>query len=338
MMKRILILSLAAALVPGGTILAQSPSKGVVNDPPKAAAALTPTQESLLRLTPRSDLLATIDLRQLLVDLLPRAEKLNSADITSMTAWVTKLAASAGTDLTTLQQAVVGLTLDGFQASGVILGQGIDLNRARLELLLKLYKVEYKVEEHRSIPLLTILSPVRPVSLGPISLKTDDLTIAPLGERRLALGNPGAVRAVIDLQAAESKAERVSPLLVAALRETSLDGVLRFSFDLPKSLREEARNQGDLFESIAAVRVMHGNLNVSDKLDLSLDAIMRTGSPREAADLDLGLRGLLNLARALFGSDQAGNSAIKQALSSVRLSTRAADVALSLSLPGSILR
>lgn len=326
---QVLVLLLALSVA----VSAQTPDRAPAGEPAKVAA---PAPESLLRVVPRSDLLATIDLRRLMTELLPAISKRNAGDLTSLTSQITSLAAAAGVDPNALQPAVVGLTLDGFQASGVIIGQGIDLNRLKIELLLKLYKLEYRVTEHRGVPLLTILTPVRPLALGPLSLKTDDLTLAPLGERRLALGNPAAVRATIDLSTGQAGSTSVSPLLVTALSETRATGLLRFSFDLPQPLREEARNQGDLFQSLAAVKVLLGDLSVSTNLDLALDATLRTGSAKEAADLTLGLRGLLNLARALFGD--AASPAVKQALDSVRLTGRASDVSLSLSLPGTLIK
>lgn len=317
---------------------AQAPpanSTARVADPPAkktAAAGLTPAAEELLALVPPSDLLATFDLQRTVNELLPRMETLDIGGLSSMIGELKKV----GIDLAGVQSTVMGFKLQSFQAAGVILAQGLDLDRPRIELLLKGAKQEFKVSEHQGIPLFTIVTPVKPPTLGPLSIKTEELTIAPLGKQRLAVGDLATIKSVVELQSGQVKNGVATPLL-DALRETKPTGLLRFAFSLPEGMREEAKNQGDLFQSIAAVKVMLGDINLTNELNLTLDALMRTGSVAEASELEIGLKGLMNLVRALFGAGDPKGNTLGQVLDQIRIGVKANDVTVAVSLPRSFL-
>jgi hypothetical protein len=284
--------------------------------------------EELLGLLPESDLVATIDLGRLVNELQPRLEKsgIPLADE------VKQLATRLGIDPRQLKSGVLGLSLQSFEASGLLIIQGVDLERRALEETLKSAGIEYRLVDHQGESIVALVSPVKSPSVGPLSLKTSDLALVSLGGKRLAIGDLSRVRAVIEQRKRSTPAAPTLPII--ALRETNPAALLRFAFTLPPGMREEALNQGDLFKSIAGIKVLLGDLDLAPDLAITLNSLLRTPSPAEAAELEVGLKGLLNLGRALLAN---GNRQVTQILNQVQIRTRGADVNLAATLPPSLL-
>lgn len=310
--------------------VANPPAKGAV-ETSKNTTALSPVE--LLEVLPPSDLIAVVDLSRTLKDLQPRLEKIGISGVTSLAANLRKIATRANVNPDQMRYAILGLSLRSLEASGVMLIDGIDPTGTGIEAMLKSYQIEFKSIDYQGVSMITILSPFKPLEVGPFSLKTDDISIAMLGSQRLVIGDTTGVRRVIDGQRSTNGGDGTRNLMSAAIRETSPSALLRFAFTLPPGMREEALRQGDLFKAIGSVRVLIGDVNAGEDLTLTLNSIMRTPTPAAATELQIGLKALLNLGRTLL----AGNPQYTPLLDRVQIRSTAADVTLNITLPPSFL-
>ena len=300
---------------------------------PATTPAGAASPEMLLEILPPSDLIAVVDLHQMLKDLQPRLEKIGISGTAKLAANLRQIAARSGIDPDQIRYGLLGLSLRSFEASGVMLIDGIDPARNSIEAMLKSYQIEFSTVDYQGVTMITLLTKLNPLELGPFSFKTEDLSIALLGRQRLAIGDTAGLRKLIDGQKAEKLNAGAENGMNAALRETSSAALLRFAFTLPPGLREEALGQGDLFKSIGSIRVLIGDLSAGQDLTLTLNSTMRTPTPAAATELLIGLRGLLTLGRTLL----AGNPQFTPLLDRVQLRSSAADVSLNITLPPSFL-
>lgn len=299
---------------------------------PSTAGQALPGDE-LLALLPESDLIAMVDLPTILSDLLPRLDKAGVKALQPLALAVRSIATRAGVETRQLGWGAIGLSLQSFEATGILLVKGFDPDLKVVEDLLRQYKLEYKATQHDGVTILSLTAPPALPSIGPLTLNTAELAYASLGQGIVAIGDLSRVRKAIDRRKAVS-VSGPTPALVSALREDLTPALLRFAFALTPGMREEALNQGDLFRSIATVRVVQGTLRVSPDLEVDLNTLMRTSAAGEAAELEQGLKGLLNLARVLLAN---GNQPLTDILNRVRIAVRSADVALSVSLPSTFI-
>jgi hypothetical protein len=332
-----LVIVAPLALV-GEGFTGQGDGRGTAVSGGAALGGLTPAQERLLALAPSTDLLVLLDLRRVLDELLPQlvARKVAGVDALANGWAATGLSLAKGGD------ALLTLSWQGLEAGGLLLVEGADLDLGGLEPLLAANPGTFRKETRQGIDLWVVLTPVKPPTLGPLVLSTEDLTLALLGNGRLALGNRPALIALLDrLSAGPAIGAGLSSPLVGALRQTPPTSLLRFALQLPPSVREEAANQGDLFRSLGLVETIRGGLDMTPDLALLLEAFLPTTSQKEAAELNLGLRGLLNLVRALFassGEPQTSNQALlTQVLNRLTFAVRGLEVSLQLTLPPDLL-
>jgi hypothetical protein len=144
------------------------------------------------------------------------------------------------------------------------------------------------------------------------------------------------VKQVIDIQAGAAKGG-VSAAMAGAIKETRASALVRFAMNIPESLRSEAANQGDLFKSVAAIKIILGTFDVASDFSLSLDSIIRTASQNDATELENGLKGLVSLGRDIFAGGDPKTNLFAQLLDQVKIGSKISDVSLSINLPREIL-
>jgi hypothetical protein len=331
-MQKLLYIALILALIACATVITR-PEQSV------EGAAATPSnaaKDELLALLPTSDLIATIDAGRTYNDLLPRLADISAGGLDRLAKRLQDFAIKTGIDPSKVQNAVLGLKMNGTLATGAIIIQGIDVDDKKIEVAMKAYNALYKPIDYKGKQIFTVTSKIKAPTAGPLALKTDETAVATIGPQRVVLGDLTAVKSIIDIQSGAAKSG-INPAMSSALKETRDSALVRFAFDLPENLRQEASNQGDLFRSIAAIKMILGTLDVAGDLSLSLDAIMRTPSQNDAAELETGLRGLISLGRGFFGGGDSNVNLIGQILDQVRIGAKLSDVNLSFNLPRSII-
>ena len=145
--------------------------------PPAATTRTTAASpEMLLEILPPSDLIAVVDLHQMLKDLQPRLEKIGIAGAAKLATNLRQIAARSGVDPDQIRYGLLGLSLHSFEASGVMLIDGIDPARNSIEAMLKSYQIEFSAADYEGVTMITILTKLTPLELGPFSFKTEDMT------------------------------------------------------------------------------------------------------------------------------------------------------------------
>jgi hypothetical protein len=144
------------------------------------------------------------------------------------------------------------------------------------------------------------------------------------------------VKQVIDIQTGAAKGG-VSSAMTGALNEMRASALVRFALNIPESMRAEAAKQGDLFKSVATVKMILGTFDVAGDLGLSLDAVIRTASQNDASEMENGLKGLVALGKDIFGGGDPKSNLFMQLLDQVKIGSKVNDVSLSISLSRELL-
>lgn len=313
--------------------------KAVATTPatPKAPAA-TPAAivDELVGLLPASDLVAVVDVGRAFNDLLPRLANLTVGGLDKMAKEVQEFTAKTGIDPAKVQSAVLGFSMNGAQANGAIILAGLDLDDKKIEAAIKSYNAEFKTTEYKGKLIYNLITKVKSPSAGPVSVKTDETAFVSLSSQRLALGDLSALKNVIDISTGAAKGG-VTPALLGALKETSSSALVRFTVNIPENLRQEAASQGDLFKSVSTIKLILGTFDVANDFSLALDALMRTPSQPEAAELESGLKGLVTLVRGFLGGGDPKTDVFGQLLDQIKIGTKANDVSLSITVPRSLI-
>ncbi|MBO0726102.1 MAG: hypothetical protein J2P52_10920 [Blastocatellia bacterium] len=304
------------------------------------AALIEPSLEprdELVAMLPASDLVAVVDFGRAFNELLPKLAGFSVGGLDKLAKSIQDFTLKTGIDPSKIQSAVAGMTMEGSQGIGVVIIQGIDPDPKQIEAAMKEFGSEFKTSDYNGKTIYNVASKVNPPSAGSFSLKTDEFALAALGRQKVALGDLKVVKQVIDIQAGAAKGG-VSAAMAGALKETRASALVRFALNIPENLRSEAANQGDLFKSVATIKMILGTFDVASDFGLSLDTIIRTASQNDATDLENGLKGLVSLGRDIFaGGADPKTHLFAQLLDQVKIGSKVNDVSLSINLSREIL-
>lgn len=309
---------------------------------PRAAAPVKPVATSatdeLLALLPATDMVAVLDMHRLVNELLPRLAELKVGGLEELAKDIAEFTQKTGINPAQVHSAVLGVNLNNTQATGAVIISGAELDNTKLEAAMKVFKAEYKTAEYKGKTIFNVIEKSKKTpAAGPVTVKTDETAFAALGAQRLVLGDLSVVKGVIDIQAGAAKGG-VAPALTSALHETRPSALVRFALNLPEALRQSVQDQGDLFKSVATIKTVLGTFDVTTDFSLALDALLRTGTQSEAAELENGLQGLLGLVRGIFGSGgDPKTNLFAQLLNQVKVGMKLNDVTLSITLPRALL-
>jgi hypothetical protein len=337
-----LVFSLTVSAIGGanaqsaGQKRATASTTGAVKASAKPDARSLAATDELVAMLPASDLIVVVDVDRAFNELLPKLASLTAGGVDKLAKSIQDFTLKTGVDPSKIQNAVIGLSMDGQQGTGVIVIQGVDPDAQQIEAVMKEFGSEFKTSDYRGKTIYNIASKAKAPSAGPLSLKTDDVALAALGGRRVAFGNMKVVKQVIDIQTGAAKSG-VSAAMTGALAETRASALVRFALNIPETLRAEAANQGDLFKSVSTIKMILGTLDVVGDFNLSLDAIFRTASQNDAAELENGLKGLVELVRGIFGGGDPKTNLFVQLLDQVKIGSKVNDVSLSITLPREII-
>lgn len=303
---------------------------------PASAASLT-AKDELVAMLPTSDLIAVVDAGRAFKELLPNLAGFSIAGLDKVAKSIQDFTLKTGLDPSKIQNAALSVSMEGSQGIPVIVLQGIDFDQKQIEAAMKEFGSEFKTSDYNGKTIYNVVSNVKPPSAGSFSLKTDDIALASLGRERVALGDLKAVKKVIDIQSGAAKGG-VSPAMASGLKETRASALVRFALNIPEKLRAEAANQGDLFKSVAAIKMILGTFDVGSDLSLSLDSIIRTASQNDATELENGLKGLVGLGKDIFaGGGDPRTNLYAQLLDRVKIGSKTNDVSLSINLSREII-
>ena len=315
---------------------APASTTGAVKTSARPKAPSPAATDELLSMLPASDLIAVVDAGRAFNELLPKLAGLTVGGVDKLAKSIQDFTLKTGIDPSMIQNVVLSFSMDGPQGTGVIVIQGIDPDPQQIEAAMKEFGSEFKTSDYKGKTIYNVVAKVKPPSAGPLSLKTDDVALAALGRQRVVFGDLKVVKQVIDIHAGEAKGG-VSAAMAGALNETRASALVRFALNIPESLRAEAANQGDLFKSVAAIKMILGTFDVASDFSLSLDAIIRAATQNDATELENGLKGLVALGKDIFGGGDPKTNIFAQLLDQVKIGSKVNDVSLSITLSREIL-
>ncbi|MGH9753389.1 MAG: hypothetical protein ACREA2_11455 [Blastocatellia bacterium] len=294
------------------------------------------TSDELMAMLPASDLIAVVDVGRTFNELLPKLAGITVGGVDKLAKSIQDFMQKTGIDPSKIHNAVISLSMDGPQGIGVIVIQGIDPDAKQIEAVMKEFGSEFTASDYKGKTIYNVVSKAKAPSAGPLSLKTDDIALAALGRRKVAFGDMKAVKQVIDIQTGAAKGAAPAAM-TGALAETRASALVRFALNIPETLRAEAATQGDLFKSVAAIKMILGTFDVANDSSLSLDTILRAASQNDATELENGLKGLVELAKGIFGGGDPKTNLIAQLIDQVKIGSKVNDVSLSINLPREII-
>jgi hypothetical protein len=315
---------------------APNSTAAVVKTTAASSVVSSTTNDELVAMLPASDLIAVVNAGRAFKELLPNLANFSIAGLDKVAKSIQDFTLRTGLDPSKIQSAAVSVSKEGSQGVPVIVIQGIDLDQKQVEAAMKEFGSQFKTSDYNGKTIYNVVTNVKPPSAGSFSLKTDDIALAALGRQRVALGDLKAVKQVIDIQSGAAKGG-VSPVMTGALKETRASALVRFVLNIPETLRADAANQGDLFKSVATIKVILGTFDVGSDLSLLLDSIIRTASQNDATELENGLKGLVGLGKDIFAGDDPKTNLYAQLLDQVKIGSKVNDVSLSISLSREII-
>lgn len=314
---------LLAGLLLNGALIQAVPLK--VEQPVAKTVAVTSVADELLALLPESDVVAVIDVQRAFTELLPLLKNISTAGIGKTATEVETFAKLAGVEPKQIQAAVLGVKMTETlsRGSGVLLLQGVEIDGTKLTDAVKAMGGDLKTADHNGKPLYTLILKREPNG------GTDQTQFALLGNKRLAIGDLPALKAVLDGNGKGNPAA-----FGQALKDAKTTGMVRFAGNLPEGLRTMLASQGELFEQVAAVKAIFGSFDLNSDQTATLSARLRTASTNNAGQLKESLNGLVALGKAfLGGNDDPTMKLYGQLLDQVKLGVEASDVSLFLQLP-----
>jgi hypothetical protein len=293
-----------------------------------AKTAATPGDDLLMQL-PASDIVAVVDVKRVMGELLPRLKKISVGGIGKTASEIELFAKLSGIDPAQVKAAVLGVKMTETlgRGSGLLLLQGVTVDTKKLAEAAKAAGHELKTSEHQGKTLYTLSLKEK------ADATANDIHFAILDPQRLAIGDLSAVQSI--LTATTATAAHAG--LAQALKETKNTGLIRFAGNLPEALRVMLASQGELFAQVAAVKAIFGALDLNGDNTATLEARARTASNNDATQLKESLRGLIELGRVFLSGDDAKSKLYLTLLDKVQINTQAQDVALTLVLPKELL-
>ena len=290
----------------------------------KTAAPDSLADELLMQL-PASDIVAVIDVKRVMGELLPRLKNIAVGGIGKTASEIEAFAKLSGIEPAQVQIAVLGVKITDTlsRGNGVLLLQGVTVDTPKLASAAQAAGGALNAREYQGKQLFTLSLKGNP------DVSVNELYFAALDQQRLAIGDLEAVQNTLTNKTATT----AHAPLAQALKETKGSSLIRFAGNLPESLRSLLASQGELFAQVAAVKAIFGAFDLNADSTATLAARMRTASNNDAALLKESLGGLVALGKAFLGGDDAKSRLYSSLLDKVQLDTQAQDVALTLVLP-----
>ncbi len=264
----------------------------------KPASALSPATGDLLTALPASDAVATVDIKRLLTDAMPRALDSNPTRLAEANAEIDRFKTRTGIDLRSFDRMAVGARFDDkssavTEASKVAIAHGSFDAGAIVAAGRLAAKGKYREEKYegKTVYIFTLDQQVK--LLGLMNMRITDLAVTSLDANTLAMGDPAGVRAAIDASQGRS---RVSPELVA-LATRNPNALIGFAANMPPSASQNINIDNDeITKNIDSIKQGYGWVGMTPT-GFDMMAVARTSS----ADQAQSLRDTIAAAKQLAG-------------------------------------
>jgi hypothetical protein len=313
----------------GALIVTQAQTRNRNATRPTAAA------NTLMASLPESDAVAQIKMKQLFNEAMPRILANNPAKLAQANAAVEDFKTRTGLDPRMFDQLALGIRFT-YPGEGITKVQTVALARGAFSsaAMIAAGRVasngKYREEKYqgKTIHVFTLDQDIR--VLGVFDFKIAELAAAPIDTEVLALGDPSAVRAALDVTGASRRAN--TELITLANRDPN--AVIGFGSNLSEQLvRNVDIGNAPIATELSRLRQVYGSVSTTEK-DLQLFLAARAINAEAAKSLGDTLEGLKAFGALLVGRLSGARGVLaKSALTNLQIVTTANELQIRTAVP-----
>lgn len=299
---------------------AVSSSSLVAGQTRRSARVATP---NLLNSLPPSDAVATVKLRRVLDEALPKLLASNPSRLAEANAQVEQFKTKTGLDPRTFEEVAFGIRFL-FPSEGVTKFDTVALARGTFSpgALVAAGRIaangKYQEQQHqgKTIYIFTLDQQIR--LFGLLNARLGELAVSPLDANTLALGDLESVRGVIDLKRGRTRAN--ADLIALATRNP--DALAGFGGNVSAELRRNLAYVNDtIARDLTAVRQVYGSVGLTEK-DLELNMAARTVDEYSARNLGNTIEALKQFGALFVGRLSPSKAALaRSALNGLKITS-----------------
>ena len=286
---------------------------------------VAPATSNLMTSLPQSDAVAQIKLKQLLNEAMPRILANSPARLSEVNASIENFKNRTGLDARMFQQIALGIRFT-YPSEGVTkletvaLANGTFSSAAMVAAGRVASNGKYREEKYRdkTIYIFTLDETIR--VLGVFDFKITELAATPLDANTLVLGNPAAVRGVLDVSRSQNGAN--AELIALASRDPN--AIVGFGANMSEQLVGNLDiGNAPIAADLKTLRQVYGSVATTD-IDLQLFLGARAVNATAAKSLGDTLEGLKQFGALLVGRLTGARGVLaKSALSNLQIVTDA---------------
>ena len=305
----------------------------------KLASTSTPTaaEADPLMALPASDAVATVDVKRLLTEAMPRALDSNPARLAEANAEIDRFKTRTGIDLRSFDRIAAGMRFDDRSSTGseerkVAIARGSFNANAFVAAGRIAAKGKYREEKYegKTIYIFTLEQQIK--LFGVMNMRITELAVTPLDTNTLAMGDPAGVRAAID--AGLGRGRISSEMVQLATRRA--DALIGFGANLPPSASQNLEiDNEEITKNIASIRQVYGSIGTTPA-GFDMLAVARTGDADQAQSLNDTIAAAKQFAAVLashVSRDSDKGKLVKNALDNMKVTTVGNEVKITLELP-----
>lgn len=296
--------------------------------------ATTPAN-TLMASLPESDAVAQIKMKQLINEAMPRILANNPARLAQANAAVEEFKTRTGLDPRMFDQLALGarFTYPGegvTKVQTVALAKGSFSSAAMIAAGRVASNGKYREEKYqgKTIYIFTLDQDIR--VLGVFDFRIAELAAAPIDTETLALGDPAAVRAALDV----GRTSRRANAELIALANRDPNAVIGFGSNLSEQLvRNVDIGNAPIAADLSKLRQVYGSVSTTEK-DLELFLAARAINAEAAKSLGDTLEGLKAFGALLVGRLSGARGVLaKSALTNLQIVTTANELQIRTAVP-----
>jgi hypothetical protein len=303
----------------------------------KLASTPTTAATDPLMALPASDAVATVDVKRLLTEAMPRALDSNPTRLAEANAEIDRFKTRTGIDLRSFDRIAAGVRFDDTSSTGseerkVAIARGSFNANAFVAAGRIAAKGKYREEKYegKTIYIFTLEQQVK--LFGVMNMKIAELAVTPLDANTLAMGDPAGVRAAVDASLGRGRIS--SEMIQLATRRA--DALIGFGANLPPSVAQNLKIDNDeITKNIASIRQVYGSIGTTPA-GFDMLAVARTGNADQAQSLNDTIAAAKQFAAVLashVSRDNDKGKLVKNALDNMKVTTNGNEVKITLELP-----
>lgn len=291
---------------------------------PSPAASATKIPNDLLAALPESDAVTLIKVQRLLVEGLPKILAENPEKLTESNAEIEKFKTKTGIDPRAFDELALGMHYshprEGItKVDTVGLARGSFSAAAFIAAGRTAAKGKYREEKYHGVTIYVFTLDQQIKIFGILDTPVRDLAVCVMGSNLLALGNPAALRTVIDL----GKTRRAANTELISLATQDSNALIGFGGNVTPALLQNLNLDNEaIAKDVSTIRQVYGTVGLAAK-DFEVFLAARTTDAASAKNLGDTLDGLSQIGALFVGRLPAPKGSVaRTALSNLKITTQ----------------